>query len=255
MRASGHRPASRMKSMTWLAAGAVGGALTLGMAGAARSEPHPLSPQALNGQILDRVALPGGEFQAITLKDRPGLWFVSSNGRFLIRGSLYDLWGKAEITSLAAVRHAAATVDLDGLEHVWPSMAPITVGSGPRRIVAFVSPTCPHCAQLMAQLQGQGDRYRFELMLVPTDQPSGGIIRMLSCAADRDAARAALLDHDFITPLAQDPGCDVAPITKRLIAQQIIGIQSVPTLIRDDGALHRGMPQDLSAWLAGGRVR
>lgn len=216
-------------------------------AGAPGGEPASSVPVQ---QIETAVALPGTGIKAVRLKGDDRVLFISDNGRWLIDGRLHDLWAGKRLAGIAEIAAAAAHIDLKGFEAIWPSLAPIGIGSGESTVVAFVSPTCPLCRQFLDQLPGLADRHRFLLMLVPTDAASGPLIRMLSCAADRAAALGALLSGDG-TPLPQDPECDLAPIHKRLITQALLGVRTVPTLIRADGAVAAGLPENLGRWLEG----
>ncbi len=238
-RATGTSPMTTLLSLVMLVAS--------GAAGALGGEPAGSVPVQ---RIETAVALPGSGIKAVRLKGDDRVFFVSDNGRWLIDGRLHDLWAGKRLAGIAEIAAAAGHIDLKGFEAIWPSLAPISIGSGESTVVAFVSPTCPLCRQLFDQLPGLADRHRFLLMLVPTDAASGPLIRMLSCAADQAAALGALLSGDG-TPLPQDPDCDLAPMHKRLITQALLGVRTVPTLIRADGAVAAGLPEDLGRWLEG----
>ena len=143
-------------------------------------------------------------------------------------------------------------IDLDGFTAIWPQLDPITLGSGPNTIVAFVAPGCPHCQSLIEQAQGLLERYRFLLLPIPAGGQGGAIIRALACAADKPAATTAFLRHESLAGIAQAPGCNIEAAQRRLITAQLLGVKAVPWIVRSDGTLSNGMPPDLAAWLAAG---
>lgn len=226
--------------------------LALTGAGTLAAQEHSQqSPTALTGKIEATQRLPGGTFSAVRIAGRPDLYFLSENGRFLIKGQAYDLWSGEELRSIDAVRAATDNVNLTGLDAIWPDLAPLPVGRGSQDVVIFVAPTCPACTQLLDQLPAFEDRYRFLLLPIPIGGDSGELVRHLACAQDPAAAAKALMDHDPRRTLPQRADCDAGPVHKRLVAAQVLQVTSVPWLIRADGRVHPGVPQDLAGWLEG----
>ena len=205
--------------------------------------------QELRG-IEAMAKLPPGDFSAVKIAGRAGLYFLSSDGRILIKGAAYDLWAGRQLDTLAEVQHAASHIELEGFAKLWPQLDPIVVGQGPRTVVAFVAPGCPYCQKLMDTAQGLADRYRFLLLPIPGGSQGGAAIRAIACARDKPAAEAAFLHHQPALGLAQREGCDIQAVQRRIITAQMLGIKAVPWLVRDDGTVSPGMPPDLAAWLA-----
>lgn len=229
--------------------------LAAGGATAQQGTPLPALQRGPEAQALREIEatrqLPAGSFSAVKVKGRQGLYFLSSDGRILIKGSAYDLWSGRSLTTLADVERAATRIDLKGFAAIWPQLDPLTLGQGSSTVVAFVSPGCPLCRGLIDQAQALTDRYRFLLLPIPAGGDSAALVRGLACAEDREAAEAAWLRHAF-TATAQKPVCDLEPVQRRVITAQLLGIKAVPWIVRPDGALSEGMPPDLAAWLAAG---
>ena len=227
-----------------------------GAATAQQSTPLPALQRGAEAQALREIEatrqLPAGSFSAVKVKGRQGLYFLSSDGRILIKGSAYDLWSGRNLATLADVERAATRIDLKGFATIWPQLDPIMLGEEPATVVAFVSPGCPLCRSLIDQALELTDRYRFLLLPIPAGGDSAALVRGLACAQDRKAAEAAWLRHAFTAAMAQRPVCDLEPVQRRVITAQLLGIKAVPWIVRPDGALSEGMPPDLAAWLAAG---
>ena len=212
-------------------------------------------PTRLNGQISGQVALNAGDFQAITLTGRPEVYFVSGNGRYVVRGAIYDLWQGRELATLAEVKTATQTVNFPALVRLIPEFEPFRVGTGTKRVVVFLDPFCPYCQRLLAEIgQRTGDK-EHEFIILPVallGPESVRAVRNLHCASDRPAALNALLTHNLAAPLEEVADCDVGAVQKRLIFARLMQVRAVPFLIRDDGLRQEGMPANLTAWLAGG---
>jgi len=208
---------------------------------------------ALNGKIEQEVPLSVGQFAAIKVKNRTELYLVSQNGRYIMRGPVYDLWEGKELDTLDAVKASSGNVGLGGFDKVLPQVAPMVVGNGPRRIELFVDPYCPYCKKLLAELPAALATKRFTFVILPVPllgDRSTTEVRALGCAADQKAALGQLLAHIYDPPLAQVAKCDVLPMEKRFVLARMLNISAVPFIVRDDGTEQAGLPdEDLVTWL------
>ena len=218
--------------------------------------PDPLAamaPSSFNGRISGEVALNAGDFQAITLTGSSDVYFVSGNGRYVLRGTLRDLWqsGK-ELTTLDEIRAAVQTVDVAALVRAVDIFAPFRIGSGPKLEIVFVDPFCPYCKLLLNDIAARGGDKEHQYVILPIallGPKSARVVRNLQCAADRDAAARALLAHSYDPPLPERPDCDLGAAQKRAIFARLLQIRGVPFLIRDDGVRQDGLPGNLMEWL------
>ena len=219
--------------------------------------PDPFSgkgPTVLNGQVTGHVGLNAGDFQALTLAGRQEVYFVSGNGRFVIRGAIYDMWQGKELPGIDEIRAAVETVNVPALAQLMPEFAPLRFGTGPKQVTVFVDPFCPYCQRLLHDIAARGDDGVHQFLILPVallGPDSVREVRALHCAADHEAALKALLAHDYATPLAEVAACDIGAVQKRLIFSRLLQIHGVPFLIRDDGVRQEGLPANLGLWLDG----
>ena len=208
-------------------------------------------PEALALRRIEATQqLPGGGFAAVKVAGRDALYYLSNDGRILIKGTAYDLWSGRTLSTLADVQRSATRLDLAGFQALWPQLDPIELGSGPATVVAFVSPACPHCQSLIDQAQALTQHYRFLLLPIPAGGQSGAVVRSLACARDKAAAEAAYLRHELEAGIAQTESCNIEAVQRRVITAQMLGVKGVPWIVRADGTSSEGLPQDLAAWLA-----
>ncbi|RAU32617.1 DsbC family protein [Pseudomonas sp. RIT411] len=181
------------------------------------------------------------------------LAFVSDNGRFVFRGSLYDTWSQKEITTLAEAERASNYIDLAKLRFRVDDLAPFTFGTGSKEVVIFTDPLCPSCHQLVQDLK-QVKGYTFKILELSAMGPdSGKIVRSLHCAKDKSEALAVALGEKkprVVDQVGDD--CDTSAIGKRIISAQMFGVKGVPFMIRNDGLVRHGYEKgSLEPWLAG----
>ena len=145
--------------------------LTAATAHAAPSTPLTPVQRGPEAQALRQIEatrpLPGASFSAVKVTGRQDLYFVSADGRILIKGTAYDLWSGQTLSTIEDVAEATTRINLDGFAAIWPQLDPIELGQGPNTVVAFVAPGCPHCQSLIEQAQGLLERYRFLLLPIP----------------------------------------------------------------------------------------
>lgn len=217
------------------------------------AEPGAFTAAALKGRIVDSHALNTPGMVIVQTEDRPELLAMSANGRWVVRGSLYDTWTGRKVQSVGDVREASTTMPLD---HLWPKLgelAPFVVGEGASEVMIWVDPQAGPSRQLLKQLHPLGSRYKFFVLVIPVlgDQAEEDN-RHLTCASDRDAAISALISGDGIGDLELDPSCNLAPAHTRLVTAQLLGLQGVPVVIARSGRFNNGVPRaGLEAWLEG----
>lgn len=202
--------------------------------------------------IEQMATIPSGDLKVIESKGE--LLFMGSNGRFIIKGGvLYDAWNRKALRTVADVNHSANRIDLGAMKINIADFRPLSFGTGAKHVTVFVDPRCPWCAKLMDLIRDTPrlqDEYTFDLLPIPVlGDESQALVRQLGCAKDRSAARDALMQETYRTPLVQIEPCDLAPLQKTLVFAQFLGVNGVPYLIAPDGRIQRGMPSDLAAWL------
>jgi thiol:disulfide interchange protein DsbC len=208
----------------------------------------------LNGPIEGLKALPIHGLQLVKAGGKTFL--MSSNGRFVIQGTLLDVWNQVAIADLADVDRIANRIDLAKMKLRIDDLAAVTVGTGKPPVVVFVDPRCPYCKQVQQQLLALKDRYTFKLVAVPVLGPeSQNLVVRLSCLAQtphKDQARAALLQQAYDRlPAEVAATCDRQPLQRALVTAHLFGIDAVPFLIAPDGRTFKGAPENLADWLAG----
>lgn len=210
-----------------------------------------LSPHLFNGQIEAQALLPGGAWSVMQIRDRSGLFFLSQNGRYAIRGDIVDLWTGEALNSVSAVSASSETMPLPGLQDAIDDLEPVEFGAGVREVTVFTDPMCPACEAMLGQLTAYTKSHRFNVVQIPLlGKRSGQMIRMYHCAADRTAARNAVLSG--MPPdltLSQLADCDPRALHRRLVVGQMLGISGVPFLLSSDGRVFQGTRDDLHIWL------
>lgn len=198
--------------------------------------------------IKHMTRLPVGGIQAVETTDGR-LLFITDNGRYLIRGTVMDLWHGAELTSYQQAETLAGRIDLQRLKLDAADLGAINDGTG-RDVIVFVDPQCAHCRALYQDLPALTDRFRFRLIPLPLSAPSQSVVLALHCLAATDPAAAlkALLAQDDQLPTPTG-ACGQQTAQRTLVTAQILGIQGTPFLIAPDGRMHQGQPSDLAAWL------
>lgn len=206
-------------------------------------------------QIKEYEELTAPFTHAVTLQGRDGIAYISQNGRFFLRGVIFDTWTGQTIETMDQLRAAKKTVNLETLGLKDKDVDPFYWGQGPKKVTLFVDPLCPFCGQLFDELIGDpsyAQNYTFTIFTVPfLGDESAKAVTTLSCAKNRDEALQALLTKDrrWIQTQPAAEGCDPQPIIQRTILSQMLGISGVPYLIGPEGGVARGLPADLRTFL------
>jgi len=207
-------------------------------------------------QISEHEELSSPFTHAVTLNGRDGVAYVSQNGRFILRGVIFDTWSGETIQTMDELRASKRSLNISELGLKTEDVDPLYYGTGLKEVTVFVDPLCPFCGQLFDQILGDPTMardYKFKIMTVPfLGDDSTRAVTAISCAADREAALRALMtkDRDWFFSQPAPDNCNPEPIMQRTILSQMLGVSGVPYIIGAEGGISRGMPTDLRTFLA-----
>lgn len=180
--------------------------------------------------------------------------FMSENGRYVIRGRLFDTWTGKTVTSLEDFRPMMQGLDLSRYGMTEKDLDPFILGQGSTSVSVFVDPYCPYCAQLFDQMLADptlSDQYTFKIYTVAyLGDDSVEAVNRLACHPDRAEALSRLLNHDTRwMRTVEVPKCPADAAVKRMMIAQALGIAGVPFLIGPMGGMSKGNPPDLRGFL------
>lgn len=212
--------------------------------------------QVEKDQIQDYEELGSPFTHAISLHGRDGVAYVSQNGRFILRGVIFDSWNGETIQTMDELRSSKKTLNLSELGLKADDIDPMWYGTGLKEVTIFVDPLCPFCGQLFDEILGDpryAQEYKFKILTVPfLGEDSTKAVTVLSCATNREEALRALMTKDrrWMQTQAAPDNCKPEPIMQRTILSQMLGVTGVPYIIGAEGGIARGMPADLRTFLA-----
>jgi|SRR5690554_2232498 len=200
------------------------------------------------------VVLPGSALFAMENKGKFAV--ATDTGRFIMQGTLYDVWDQKEITTLEEARYAATHIPLDKAEVGFADLVPLSVGEGDTVSYLFSDIQCGHCKTIINEARNVlPSGHRLDVILLPLLGPESTVrTAEILCAKDKAAAWQAMVTGDMKTPLPPEGQCDGDVLQKRLVTAQFLGARNVPFLIRDDGLVQEGRPvQGLRNWILSNR--
>lgn len=175
--------------------------------------------------------------------------FMSENGRFVLRGQLYDVWYKDSIDTPAQIEDAATRIHFKRMGANLDDYNTLTIGSGKEEVVAFVDPLCTICHKLMKDAESLGLKYTFKFVVVPAiGDDSDKLSRKVFCAADRNKALHAFMSNTLET-LEQKTPCDTKQYDMTLMMAHLLDVKAVPYIVAPDGRPSLGRPGNLKQWL------
>lgn len=179
---------------------------------------------------------------------------ITDTGRFIIQGTVYDVWDQKEINTLDDARWAATHIPLHKANVGFDDLMPLSIGQGKKVINMFTDIQCSFCKEIIDEArESLPDDYRLDVIMLPLLGPeSTQRTTEIHCASDPAAAWQASMNGDMETHLDQKPDseCETDTLKKRMVTAQFIGARNVPFMIRDDGLIQQGKPAaGLRAWL------
>lgn len=193
------------------------------------------------------VSLPIKSLKAVEANGE--IFFISENGRFVLRGELYDIWYKDTLDTSSQIHDAATRIHFDRMGMDLDDYNSLTIGSGEKQVVAFVDPLCAICHKLMKDAEKLGQDYTFKFVVVPAlGEKSNELARKVYCAKDRQASLDAYMKNTLAT-VPQKPSCDTKQYDLTLMMAHLLDVKGVPFVVAPDGRYSQGRPKNLQQWL------
>lgn len=169
---------------------------------------------------------------------------MTSNGRFVLKGYLYDTWAKKPLEKFDDVVKYASIIPLKELNLNVADLRPAVWGYGPEKVMIFTDPNCQYCHEVLKQLADiDPKKYTVNVVsLGALGEDSKRINQELYCASDRYRADRAIISGESATKFNQIKDCDQSAMIRRNITAQVLGVSMVPFIIRDDGHFSIGKP-------------
>lgn len=188
-------------------------------------------------------------------QNEKGTFVFSEGGRFIFQGKLLDGWQRKEIKSITDAR-STLIVPL-----VTMGIQPELLGSLNTKddqeidLLVFTDPNCKACQALYENLNDElGDKYNISYVLtnIIGGDKSTEDIKRLYCNEDKQQALDFLLaaTHKELPNMKGDQ-CDYSRLFTNLAAVQMLGINRLPTLVKPNGEISRGIPIDLEGFVIG----
>jgi thiol:disulfide interchange protein DsbC len=171
------------------------------------------------------------------------VFYITSNGRYLLKGDLVDLNSKTDLTRVAETRarkEVLGSLPADSLLTYRPE------GKVKHVIYVFSDIDCPYCQRLHADLptlNGYGVEVRY--LFFPRSglgTPSARKAESVWCAKNRDRAYDRAMDGESVTPTS----CP-NPVARDYQLGVQMGIRGTPTIVLSNGEVLPGYlpPQQL----------
>ncbi len=103
-----------------------------------------------NSQEVKRFVVPTNGIIALEIDGKVNL--LSSNGRFVIQGTLYDTWAKKPLTTMSEITKNASIIPMKELNLNIADLRPAVWGDGPKKVMIFTAPGCEACAAPLSAL-------------------------------------------------------------------------------------------------------
>lgn len=176
---------------------------------------------------------------------------MSDNGRFVIKGELFDLWTRQRVTDFAEMQQLATRLDLRKMQLDINALNTVLLGSGSKTVVVFITTGCLHSKRLIQISKPLTQQYRFQWVLIPEKGKHGRqqVNRILYHPSPEQALAAVADNQVDQLPVATNQENQRHQLTE--LTAHLLNVDQVPFLIAPDGRFHRGLPKDLSGWLAG----
>lgn len=196
-----------------------------------------------NSQEVKRFVVPTIGIIALEIDGKVNL--LSSNGRFVIQGTLYDTWAKKPLTTMSEITKNASIIPMKELNLNIADLRPAVWGDGPKKVMIFTAPGCEACAAPLSALADLDPKeFTVSVLSLGALGPASQQRNIeLYCASDRYRADRAIISGNSTQKFDQVKNCDMQALARREVTAQILGVSMIPFIVRDDGSYVLGSPK------------
>jgi thiol:disulfide interchange protein DsbC len=184
------------------------------------------------------------EFKILEIKEAPleGFWevvvearqekvifYIHKNLRYIFQGQVLDRQIKRNLTLDRIKDFRKVNLSSLSLENAIP------MGEGKRKLYVFTDPQCHFCFQLHEELKQIKDLQVF-FFLYPLNPDSYEKAESIWCSQDKVRA----LEETYQGKVLRSPSCDTSPIDKNMEFGKRLLIDSIPTLLFQNGKIVEG---------------
>lgn len=202
------------------------------------------------GEIEALKMIPVKGIMLVQLKGKPPI-FLSSNGRFLIEGSIKDLWNMKPVeTAEQAQETWLLNLDKFGDGQLLNKLAIIDFGNPqlPVQARVFVSPTVKASQDFLSSINP--NEIHLELVIFPHEKETITPSLKAYCASSITDTLQSLMTG--VTDKLSQRKCDESDLQKVMMPMMMatyLDINMVPYFVRVDGKRHAGVPEMPLKWL------
>lgn len=183
-----------------------------------------------------------------------GNYLITPDGRFVFEGKLKDVWHRKTINSLEAARSIERTPLANIGFNPEEQLATFTIGNPKikRQGAIFVDPTSPITVTALQDLMKDKKNINWTVILMPLvggDQAMDRS-RRLWCSKDKEGAKKDLIAGTAESLTVMRQPCSEEPIVMAMMLADLFRISHLPHLIREDGLLSEGYPNDFKTWFS-----
>jgi len=182
-------------------------------------------------KILEIKEAPLEGFWEVVVEARQGkvIFYIHKDLRYIFQGQVLDRQTKRNLTLDRMKDFRRVNPSGLSLENAIP------MGEGKRKLYVFTDPQCHFCFQLHEEVKQMKDLQVF-FFLYPITPDSYEKTKSIWCSQDK----AKALEEIYQGKILRSPYCDTSPIDKNMELGKRLLIDSVPTLLFQNGKMVEG---------------
>lgn len=175
---------------------------------------------------------------------------VADNPRWVVKGTLFDMWSNEEVHSSATMQELSKTLPLESMKIDHKNVLSVTVNQEkPKQLTVFLDPFLPNATTAARVIMEQAQMYRVRFIFTATRDESLEAFKKLGCVVESAPANK-IIEHiiNGSLPLERE-GCLQEQSFKSYGLTQFLKIGKSPTLIASNDVYSEGLPSGVTTWL------
>lgn len=176
---------------------------------------------------------------------------LTDNPRWVVKGTLFDMWQNKEIHSVSQLKTAERKIPLSSLSVNTTDVLELVIGKDkPKTLTVFLDPYAENTSSVVSILTKYAKDYRLRFIFTSVSQLSMKKLSEFSCtlaSVNTERLLSYLQTQNF--PKASS-NCLQPNMMNSYGLSQFLHISKSPTLIAPNDVFSEGMPAKLMHWLS-----
>lgn len=176
---------------------------------------------------------------------------IADNPRWVVKGTLYDMWSKKEVRSISTLSATEKRIPLDTIKVDSTNILDVVVNPEKSlKVTIFLDPFAENSSEITHILTKYASDYQLRFILTAHTEENLKKLSSFNCILPKLEAEQVIKHIIDGTIPVRNQSCMSDKLVNGFALARFVGIKQSPTLIAPNEVYNVGLPPKLMSWIA-----